>query len=145
MGVATLSAAVATTAGFAFASGVDHFRKSPGSRVLGPEEVTVTLDVEHSRFVPARVVVRPHTTVRFKVVNHDPIAHELIVGDAEVHARHASGNHATHGEVLGEVSVGPGATAVTTYQFHTPGTVLFACHLPRHLEYGMVGEVEVSP
>ena len=64
---------------------------------LGPGLVTVTLDVEHSRFEPARIVVRQHTAVRFRVVNHDPIGHELIVGDDDVHARHESGTHGTHG------------------------------------------------
>ena len=114
-------------------------------RVLGPGHVTVTLDVEHSRFEPARIVVRQHTAVTFRVVNHDPIGHELIVGDDEVHTRHENGTHGRHGAVPGEVSVAPGKTASTTYTFHTPGTVLFACHLRGHVAYGMVGDVIVKP
>lgn len=142
--MATLVAVVVTAAGFIFTAGANRPHKPAGDQILGPGNVTVTLDVEHSRFLPARVTVRPHTTVRFKVVNHDPIAHELIVGGTEVHTRHESGNHANHGALPGEVSVGPGETAVTTYQFHAPDTVLFACHLPRHFEFGMVGEVSVT-
>jgi uncharacterized cupredoxin-like copper-binding protein len=34
--------------------------------------------------------------------------------------------------------------AATAYTFHTPGVVLFACHLPGHFAYGMVGEVVVK-
>jgi uncharacterized cupredoxin-like copper-binding protein len=41
------------------------------------------------------------------------------------------------------VSVAPGDTAETTYRFPEPGTVEMACHLPRHLTYGMRGEIEV--
>jgi uncharacterized cupredoxin-like copper-binding protein len=26
-----------------------------------------------------------------------------------------------------------------------PGTLTFACHLPGHVAYGMVGEIEVVP
>ena len=117
--------------------------RAPAAQVLGPGEVTVRLTVNYSRFRPARIVVRPHTTVHFEIANHDPIGHEFIVGDAEVHARHESGNHAQHGAVPGEVSVGPGEVGSTTFEFHVPGTVVYACHLPGHFAYGMVGEVLV--
>ncbi len=114
-----------------------------GRPVLGPRPVTVELQVRNSHFRPARVRVRPATEVRFVIVNHDPIGHELIVGDAEVHARHATGHEAAHGEVPGEVSIAPGATASTTFAFTDPGRVLFACHLPGHFAYGMKGTVRV--
>ena len=29
------------------------------------------------------------------------------------------------------------------FMFAEPGTVTYACHLPRHLAYGMVGEITV--
>jgi plastocyanin len=111
--------------------------------VLGPGPVTVRLDVEHSRFVPERVKVRPHTEVRFVVVNRDPIRHELIVGDDELHARHQDGTEAEHPPRPGEVSVDPKRTASTTATFHEPGVVLYACHLPGHFAYGMKGTVVV--
>jgi uncharacterized cupredoxin-like copper-binding protein len=130
------------TAAYAFASSAAD---DGGAEVLGPGNVTVTLDIEHSRFEPARIVVRQHSDVTFRVVNHDPIAHEFIVGDDEVHARHEAGTHGQHGALPGEVSVAPGKTATTTFPFHTPGTVLFACHLPGHFAYGMVGDVVVRP
>lgn len=135
-----LAAGVAA-AGYAFASG----GANGGAEVLGPGPVTITLEVEHSRFAPARLDVRQHTTVAFRVVNHDPIGHELIVGDDEVHAVHEAGTHGVHGAVPGEVSVAPGETGTTTYTFHAPGVTRFACHLPGHVAYGMVGEVVVKP
>jgi len=105
-----------------------------------PEVRTVMLVARHSRFEPARVSVPPGTTVRFVVVNRDPIDHELIVGDPATHARHEAGREAHHhGEVPGEVSVPAGTTAVTTYRSSTPGDVVFACHLPGHFAYGMAG------
>jgi len=39
--------------------------------------------------------------------------------------------------------VAAGATGETTYEFTEPGTVEMACHLPRHLAFGMRGEIEV--
>ena len=112
---------------------------------LGPGLVTVELDIRHSRFSADRLRVAEGTTVRFLVRNDDPIAHELVVGDAALHRSHVRGTEAVHPPVPGEVSVGPGDTGLTVYEFDEPGVVTFACHLPRHLEYGMVGEVEVAP
>ena len=116
---------------------------APSHDVLGPGPVTVRIDIDHSRFHVAPIRVRPHTEVRFVVVNHDPIGHELIVGGPDVQARHASGHEAYHPPVPGEVSVPADGRASTTYVFHAPGPVEYACHLPRHYEYGMHGIVEV--
>ncbi len=69
----------------------------------------------------------------FVVVNHDPIGHELIVGGPDVQARHANGHEAYHPPVSGEVSVPADGRASTTYVFHAPGPVEYACHLPRPL------------
>lgn len=115
-----------------------------GQEVLGPGAVTVTLDVEHSRFSPAELHVRPGTVVTFVVVNDDPIHHELIVGPPEVHRRHERGTEAEHPPIEGEVTIGPNETATTFYRFDEPGTVAFACHLPGHVAYGMVGQVHVT-
>jgi uncharacterized cupredoxin-like copper-binding protein len=125
--------------------GADPAAPRGGGEVLGPGRVTVELDVEHSRFSPERIRVVEGTEVRFVVDNGDPIGHELIVGDAEVHATHEAGTHAQHPPLPGEVSVGGGDQAETTFRFDEPGTVEFACHLPRHYDYGMHGEVVVEP
>ena len=87
--------------------------------------------------------VRAGTLVRFVVRNDDPIAHELVVGDAAVHAAHERGSEATHPPVPGEVSVAAGAVGETFFRFDEPGSYLFACHLPGHFAYGMHGIVTV--
>jgi uncharacterized cupredoxin-like copper-binding protein len=112
---------------------------------LGPGEVTVELGIDHSAFSRSTVQVREGTVVRFVVANDDPIRHELVVGPPEVHRRHANGTEAAHDPVPGEVTVEPLSTAETTYAFDEPGPVQFACHLPGHVAYGMVGIVEVVP
>jgi len=114
-----------------------------GRAILGPGPVTVTIRIEHSRFETAPIRVRPHTEVRFVVVNRDPIGHELIVGGPDVQARHEHGHEASHPPVPGEVSVPAEGRASTTYWFHTPGPVEYACHLPGHYAYGMHGIVHV--
>jgi len=111
--------------------------------VLGPGPVTVEMTIHHSRFQPDRIRVRPGTTVRFVVDNQDPINHELIVGDAEVHRRHELGTEPVHPPRPGEVSIPATSSAETTFVFSNPGPVLYACHLPGHFRYGMSGYVDV--
>ena len=104
----------------------------------------VTIGIDHSRFDVRALRVRPHTEVRFVVVNRDPIGHELIVGGPDIQARHATGPEASHPPVPGEVSVPAEGRGSTTYVFHSPGPVEFACHLPGHYRYGMHGIVQVT-
>jgi uncharacterized cupredoxin-like copper-binding protein len=118
---------------------------APRRPLHGPGDVTVDLRITHSHFSLAHLDVEAGTTVRFVVTNTDPIGHELIVGGPAVHERHERGHEASHPPVPGEVSVPPLATSETTYRFDAPGTVVFACHLPGHLAYGMRGEVDVHP
>lgn len=121
----------------------DDDNGNTNSTVLGPGDVTVTLDVRHSKFVPDHIQVRPGTTVRFVVDNHDPIGHELIIGDDDVHRRHENGTEPYHDPRPGEVTVPATASAETTFEFGTSGDVMFACHLPGHFKYGMKGTIEV--
>ena len=122
--------------------------------VLGPGLVTVTVDIDYSTFDfdgsgdaddVDELHVRQGTTVRFVVHNRDPINHEFVVGDAAVHATHEQGSEKVHPPVPGEVSVPARTTGVTFYEFVSPGTFRYACHLPGHVAYGMEGEVIVVP
>ena len=97
------------------------------------------MTIHHSRFQPDRIRVAPGTTVRFVVDNQDPINHELIVGDAEVHRRHELGTEPVHPPRPGEVSV-PALTKRRRRSCSpSPGSVLYACHLPGPLPLRDVG------
>jgi len=136
--------AIATAVGAAVAAaGVALAARDAASPALGPGVVTVEVGIDHSRFDVEPLRVHVGTIVRFVVRNHDPIDHELIVGTAEVHRRHRSGSEQHHPPVPGEVSVAPGATGLTFYEFDAPGRVVFACHLPGHEAYGMRATIEV--
>jgi uncharacterized cupredoxin-like copper-binding protein len=104
---------------------------------------TAEITMRHSKFLPAQLVVRRGTTVRFVVTNDDPIDHELIVGDEAVQQRHENGTDPKHGAIPGEVTVHAGTTAETSYTFSRPGVMLIGCHAPGHYAYGMRGRVIV--
>jgi len=128
-------------------AGVALLAALPGGLALlapagGPR--AVELRMRYSSFSPARVEVDSGTTVRFVVRNDDPIDHEFIVGDERVQLAHERGTEAHHPPRPGEMSVPAGTTAVTTYTFDQPGTLIFGCHLPGHYAYGMRGTVEVA-
>ena len=104
----------------------------------------VEIGIEHSAFSLEDVDAVPGEVVRFVLHNTDPIDHEFSLGDDAVQKRHEGGKEAEHGAVPGEVSIPAGSTAETTYTFGGAGTLTFACHLPGHFAYGMVGRVIIA-
>ncbi len=141
-GAVAIGAAIVTAVGGYAISDSAH---ADTPKVLGPGLVTVNVSVHYSKFSIDTVHLYAGTTARFLIRNDDPIHHEFIVGDAQVHARHERGSEATHPPVPGEVSVGPGELGETFYRFDKPGRYLFACHLPGHFAFGMHGWVIVDP
>jgi uncharacterized cupredoxin-like copper-binding protein len=139
IGAGVVVAGSVTAGGYAVAATVD----APPAAALGPDPVTVVVDVEHSRFLPSDLRVVEGTEVRFVLRNGDPINHELIVGPEDVHARHRHGTEREHEARDGELSVGPDGQGVTSFRFDDPGLVEMACHLPGHYAFGMHGEIEV--
>ena len=110
----------------------------------GAPRSTVVIRIRHSRFLPSTIEVAAGTTVRFEVVNEDPIDHELIIGDAEVQRVHERGTETHHGAKPGEVSVPAGERRSTTLSFERPGRLIFGCHLPGHYDYGMRGTLRIT-
>jgi uncharacterized cupredoxin-like copper-binding protein len=138
-----ISAAVAVSSGFggyAF-TGTAHAAVSSS---LGPGLVTVNVNIHYSHFSISTLDVHDGTLVRFLLHNNDPIAHEFIVGDAQIQALHEHGTEHVHPPVPGEVTIPADQTGETFYRFDQPGRVLFACHFPGHYAYGMRGWITVS-
>ena len=103
----------------------------------------VRLGMHWSTFDRNAIEVRRGVPVRFVYVNDDPIAHEVLVGDAEFQRRHETGTEAAHGHRANETDVPANSTVRTTLTFDEAGEVFFACHLPGHYAYGMKGTIRV--
>ncbi len=134
---------VVVVAAVIVAAGAAGCARGYAAETIAPRDRTVELRVHHSAFIPATVSVPEGSHVRFVVRNDDPIDHEWIVGDAQVHQVHRAGAEAVHGDRPTEVSLAPGSSRTTTITFETPGTLEFVCHFPGHEEYGMVGTLTV--
>ena len=57
---------------------------------------TITVDMRFSHYTPAAFTVHKGETVRFKLVNQDPITHEFIIGDAAAQEAHEHGPDVNH-------------------------------------------------
>ncbi len=102
-----------------------------------------TIQVRYSKFEPTELTVPAGVPVRIELVNSDPIEHEWLVGDEDMHERHRTGTEAFHDEIPTQVSLRAYQTRTTTIRFDEPGEYKFICHLPGHEEYGMVGVLRV--
>jgi uncharacterized cupredoxin-like copper-binding protein len=132
---------VAVALAVAMASGAAAMVAGAGE--AGPREVVI--DIRYSRFSAHRIEVDAGETVRFVLVNRDPIAHEFIVGDARLQLVHQRGTEGHHPPRPGEISIPAGTTRSTTITVdRDPGVsfTLFGCHLPGHYAYGMSGAIE---
>ena len=139
-GVSAIVAVVTAIGGYAL-NGTAHADSAPD---LGPGLITVNVTIHYSRFSLANLHLHQGTTVRFLIHNHDPIAHEFVVGDATVQALHERGTEHVHPPVPGEVTLPPEQLGETFYQFNQPGLTLYACHFPGHFAYGMHGWITVT-
>lgn len=110
---------------------------------LAAGPLTVEIRIRHSRYEPSSLTVPIGRPIRFVFHNEDPIEHEWIVGDAQVHKVHRSGTEGHHGERPTEVSVPALGTVTTTVTFPASGSLLYVCHLPGHEAYGMVGTLTI--
>jgi len=108
-----------------------------------PEVRTITVEIEHSAFIPQELNVGAGERVHFILINNDPIDHEFIIGDEHIQLIHEKGTESHHGARDGEISVPAGSTRETSYTFGEQGELIYGCHLPSHYDYGMRGEIRI--
>ena len=138
------AAGVVTTVALAAAMASGATAMVAGAGEAGPREVVI--DIRFSTFSEQLIDAAPGETVRFVLVNRDPIAHEFIVGDTRMQLVHERGTEAHHPPRPGEISIPAGATRTTTITFERDPTAtftVFGCHLRGHYAYGMAGAIEL--
>ncbi len=108
-----------------------------------PPSASIEIAIKFSKFVPDSVVVPIGVPVTITLRNDDPIDHEWIVGDEQVHAVHRVGTEPLHPDRPTEVVLPAMASKTTVITFEEAGTLQFICHLPGHEAYGMTGVVTI--
>jgi uncharacterized cupredoxin-like copper-binding protein len=107
---------------------------------------TVIVVMQNSRFVPAVVDVKQGETIRFRITNHDPIAHEFVLGDSAEQAEHEKEMASMPGMSMDDpngVTVAPSKTVEFIWTFTRAGALQYACHLPGHYDHGMFGKLTI--
>lgn len=104
---------------------------------------SIEIVVRYSRFVPDSVVVPVGVPVTITLRNEDPIDHEWIVGDEQVHAVHRVGTEPLHPDRPTEVVLPAMTSKSTVVTFEQAGSLRFICHLPAHEDYGMTGVITI--
>lgn len=99
----------------------------------------VEIRIHYSHFEPSTLVVPVGVPVTFVLRNEDPIDHEWLIGNAEMHRMHRTGTEAHHDSRPTEVSIPALATVETAVTFAEPVSWNYICHLPGHEAYDMVG------
>ena len=88
------------------------------------------------QFNPTPLYLVPGETVHLRLFNGGLVEHELVLGDAAVQAAWTA---ADTGGV--RVVLASGASADVTYEVPRGVQLELVCHLPGHVEQGMIGEV----
>ena len=124
--------------------------------VAQPRDVTVIM--RDYRFDPTPVVLVPGETVRFTIFNGGLVDHDFVIGDEAVQrAWHIADTEATPPGLLAtapsasvspgtgglRILLGSGQKAVVEYTVPDDEGLALLCHIPGHIEKGMVGAVEL--
>lgn len=105
--------------------------------------VRVDIRIHYSHFDPSTLTVPSGRPMTIVLHNDDPIDHEWIVGDEQLHQRHRTGTEPYHATRPTEVSIPAMTTIETTVTLPAAVTWRYICHLPGHEAYGMVGVLNV--
>ncbi|CAN5533046.1 hypothetical protein BH24CHL9_BH24CHL9_01010 [soil metagenome] len=123
-----------------------------------PDPRPVTVTMRYYRFDPTPVVLVAGETVRLTIFNAGLVEHELTLGDEGVQAAWSRADAAaTPPNLLAtappasvppgtgglRVLVASGDQAVVDYRVPPDEQLALLCHLPGHIERGMVGAVEL--
>jgi uncharacterized cupredoxin-like copper-binding protein len=121
-----------------------------------PRDVIVIM--RDYRFDPTPVVLVPGETVRFTIFNAGLVIHDFVIGDADVQRAWSEADAAaTPPNLLATAppaSVPPGTgglrvlldsgqQATVDYTVPSDQSLTILCHIPGHIERGMVGAVDL--
>jgi uncharacterized cupredoxin-like copper-binding protein len=116
----------------------------------------VTVIMRDYVFNPTPLYLVAGETVTFNVINGGLLPHEFVIGDEDVQQAWAGANAAAsppgplataapasvpHGTGGIELVLDPGRQATVTYAVPAGQQLQLMCHLPGHVERGMVGSV----
>jgi len=131
-------------------SGHQHDHESYSAGQPGdPKKPSRTIEIEMTEmaFAPFKIEVKRGEQIKFVIRNVGKEDHEFLLATTAENLKHAEfmRKHPDmeHDDPNG-VRVSPNKSAEILWRFTKRGTFEYACLIPNHREYGMVGEVAVK-
>jgi uncharacterized cupredoxin-like copper-binding protein len=127
----------------------DHHETFSAGEPGDPKKQSRTIEIEMTEmaFTPFKLAVKRGEQIRFVIANAGKEAHEFLLATTAENLKHAEvmRKHPDmeHDDPNG-VRVAPGKSAEIFWKFSKRGTFEYACLIPNHREYGMVGQVTVK-
>ncbi len=113
----------------------------------GPYDREITLTMSEWKFDKMKIDVKPGERIKFTVKNGGQIPHEFmfmsppLMNAVKYRATRADWNLFEHEALYERALVLPGGEFSFVMQVQQPGTWMFMCMLPYHMEMGMMGQM----
>ncbi|HWX62691.1 cupredoxin family protein [Bradyrhizobium sp.] len=108
---------------------------------------TIEINMTEMAFAPSRIEVRRGEQIRFVIHNDGTEDHEFLLATTKENLAHAEvmkkHPHMEHDDPNG-VRLSPYQSAELVWKFSKAGTFEYACLIPKHRDYGMLGHVVVK-
>ena len=108
---------------------------------------TIEVDMSEMAFTPSRIEVNRGEQIRFLVRNVGKEDHEFLLASPADNLKHAEAMkkhpHMEHNDPNG-ARLAPKASAEIIWKFTKAGTFEYACLIPDHRDYGMIGQITVK-
>ena len=108
---------------------------------------TIEIEMTEMKFSPSQIEVKRGEQIRFVIRNEGTEDHEFLLATPKENLAHAEvmkkHPHMEHDDPNG-VRLSPYKSAELVWKFTKAGTFEYACLIPKHRDYGMLGHVVVK-
>ena len=108
---------------------------------------TIEIEMSEMKFSPPQIEVKRGEQIRFVIRNEGTEDHEFLLATTKENLAHAEvmkqHPHMEHDDPNG-VRLSPYKSAELVWKFTKAGTFEYACLIPKHRDYGMLGHVVVK-
>jgi uncharacterized cupredoxin-like copper-binding protein len=145
IGIALVALAVAPATGHEQHRHETYSAGEPGNAKKPSRTIEVTMS--EMEFTPSRIEVKRGEQIRFIVRNVGKEDHEFLLASTEDNLKHAEAmkkNPKMEHDDPNGVRLAPKKSAEVLWKFTKAGTFEYACLIPDHRDYGMIGRITVK-
>jgi uncharacterized cupredoxin-like copper-binding protein len=145
IGIALIALAAAPATGHEQHGHETYSAGEPGNAKKPSRTIEVTMS--EMEFTPSRIEVKRGEQIRFIVRNAGTEDHEFLLASTADNLKHAEvmkkNPKMEHDDPNG-VRLAPKKSAEVLWKFTKAGTFEYACLIPDHRDYGMIGRITVK-